>query len=121
MRMRVIGRIYFDPDDDANGAARALARAGFTITSRALSLGSDSRYDWIVIYAATMDFDSGATALGQPTETDGKVLASVAGEIDGIVRPFGGGLYCDDIGMFAVDDARRPAHELFVLASRRHC
>jgi hypothetical protein len=113
--MRVIGQVFFDPEDDQDGAARALRRAGFDV--RVSRDGLDD--GWAVMYIA-MDCDSDTVVFGQPTDNDDKLLDAVITEINKIVRPFGGdALHCQDIAQFAADNVPSD-DELFAPQPRPH-
>jgi hypothetical protein len=119
MKMRMIGQVYFGPDDDADGAAIALTRAGYHVTRHPFDGFHVTRlppFDGFacreVAMLVAIDCDSAATSPAQPSDNDHKIIGAVMREIDKIVRPYGDGCHCDVVDMVAADNVP-PPDELF--------
>jgi hypothetical protein len=113
MKMRMIGQVYFGPDDDPDGAAIALTRAGYHVTQHPFDGREDGLEGRLVAMLVAIDCDSAATSPAQPTDNDDKVMSAVMREIDKIVQPYGdGGPHCRVLDMVAADNVP-PADELF--------
>jgi hypothetical protein len=116
----MIGQVYFGWDDDPDGAAAALRRAGYHVTQHPFDGYHVTRLHPFegfpcreVAMLVAIDCDSDATSPAQPTDNDDKVMSAVMREITKIVRPFGdGGPHCQVLDMVAADNVP-PDDELF--------